>query len=554
MVALAHHGDVVTTYAVASAVVAAAFVIAGFSLYAAGWLAVRDPATGSLSSLCVLASAAWLAPALVGWEGGPPVARSIGLVAAPFLVPVLAHIAAAGPTGRLNGTLRRVAVVATYGLTTLVSIGYAITWNPFRDPRCWSDCTDNAFLLIGSPVAAQWIEQARLTTVVVVGVGTLIAVTRQLATATAIVRAVAWPVVVPAALATAAEAAYAAARLGDPAEGPERDLLVRLFLARAAALTTLAAGAIWLLWRWRRRRAAFVTLVNELDGPRGTGSLQAALSRLLGDPSLTVAYWLPHIERYVDRSGHQVQPRAGPGRAVTSIVRDGAPLAVVSYERDLIDDRALRHQIGAAALLAIDNERLSAELLAHLEDLRASQKRIIMAADAARRSIERDLHDGPQQRLLAVLYELRLARSDPFLSSERAAALDGLINAAQRSLVDLRELAHGIFPAILEESGLEAALWTLADQATTVIQIGAMPDRRLPAAAEQAAYLVVTETLAMNRPAGLTIQAGTLGDRLVLQLDGTQGAPTQYLLDRIGAADGTLIYKNGTLHAEIPCG
>ena len=554
MVALAHHGEVVTTYAAASAVAAAAFVVAGFGLDAAGCLAVRDLATGSLSALCILASAAWLAPALVGWEGGPPLARSLGLVAAPFIVPVLAHVAAAAPTGRVTGVPRRIAVAAAYGLTTLVSVGYAITWDPFRDPRCWSNCTTNVFLLPGDPGGARSIEQARLATVVVIGVGTLTAVTWQLATATAIARAAGWPITPAAALASTTEAVYAAARLGDRAEGPESNLFVGLFLARAAALTALAAGVIWFLWQRRRRRAAFVALVNGLDEPRGTGSLQATLSRLLGDPSLTVAYWLPRVERYVDRSGHRVQPHAGQGRALTSIVRDGAPLAVVSHERDLIDDRTLRQQIGSAALLAIDNERLSAELLAHLEDLRASQRRIITAADSARRSIERDLHDGAQQRLLAVLYELRLARSDASVHGEQAAALDGLIDAAQRSLVDLRELAHGIFPTILEESGLEAALWTLADQATIVIQIGAMPDRRLPAATEQAAYLVVTETLATNRPAGLTVRASTLGDTLVLELDGTSGAPTQYLLDRIGAADGTLIYKNGTLHAEIPCG
>lgn len=219
MVALAHHGDVVTTYAAASAGAAAAFVVAGFGLYAAGWLAVRDPATGSLSALCVLASAAWLAPALVGWEGGPPLARSIGIVAAPFLVPVVAHIAAAAPTGRVNGAPRRIAVAAAYGLTTLASVGYAITWDPFRDPRCWSDCTDNAFVLTGNPGGARLIEQARLATVVLIGVGTLITVTWQLTTATAIARAVASPIILPAALASAAEAVYAAARLGDPAEG-----------------------------------------------------------------------------------------------------------------------------------------------------------------------------------------------------------------------------------------------------------------------------------------------------------------------------------------------
>lgn len=132
--------------------------------------------------------------------------------------------------------------------------------------------------------------------------------------------------------------------------------------------------------------------------------------------------------------------------------------------------------------------------------------------------------------------------------------LDRLIGAAQQSLIDLRELAHGIFPTILEESGLEAALWTLADQAGTVIQIDAMPHRWLPAATEQAAYLVVTETLTTAPSAGLTVRASALGDVLVLQLDGPKAAPTQYLLDRIGAADGTLTYHDGTLHAEIPCG
>jgi signal transduction histidine kinase len=489
--------------------------------------------------------------ALTGMDRTP---QSRVAIAASFLVPVLAHIAVAAPTGRVTGTPRRTAVAAAYGLTTLFSVGYAITWDPFRDRQCWSDCTDNAFLLAGNPAGARLIEEARLATVVAVGVFTLIAVTWQFATATAIARAVGWPIALPAALASTSEAVYAAARLGDRAEGPERDLFVGVFLARAACLTALAAGVIWFLWQRRRRRAAFVTLVDALGKLPGTGSLQATLSRLLGDPSLTVSYWLPRVERYVDRSGRQVHPRAEPGRALTSIVRDGVPLAIVAHERDVIDDRTLRLKIGSAALLAIDNERLSAELLAHLEDLRASQRRIITAADTARRSIERDLHDGAQQRLLVVLYELRLARADPAVHGEEAAALDRLIGAAQQSLVDLRELAHGIFPTILEESGLEAALWTLADQASTVIQIDAMPDRRLPAAIEQAAYLVVTETLATAPSAGLTVHASAPGDVLVLQLDGPQAAPTQYLLDRIGAADGTLTYHDGTLHAEVPCG
>jgi signal transduction histidine kinase len=554
--ALAQHSGMATTYAAASAAAMAAFLIAGLGLVVAGWLAARDPGTGWLSALCVLASAAWLAPALVGWEGGPPLVRSLGIIATPFLVPVLAHLVLAAPTGRVRGVRRRTAVATTYGLTTLASVGYVISWDPFWDRYCWSDCTDNALLLAGDPVRTRLIEQAWLSTVVAVGVLTLVAAFWRLATATAIARAVGWPVIVPAALASTLEAVYAVARLANRAEGPDRELFMRSFLARATALTALTAGVLWFLWRRRRRAAGFVTLVNELDRSAGTGSLQATLSRAVGDPSLTVAYWLPRIERYVNRSGQQVHPRAEPGRALTSIVRDGAPLAVVSHERDILDDHTLRQRVGSAALLAIDNERLAAELLAHLEDLRASQRRIVAAADHARRRIERDLHDGAQQRLLAVLYELRLARSEPTRHDHDAAALDALIDTAQQSLAELRDLAHGIFPAILEEAGLEAALWTLADQATTMVQIGTMPDRRLPAATEQVAYLVVTETVAATRPGagGLSIDASLRGDTLVLDLDGPQAPPSQYLLDRIGACDGSLTHQARALHVEVPCG
>jgi signal transduction histidine kinase len=493
----------------------------------------------------------------VGWEGGPPLVRSIGVIATPLLVPVLAHIALAAPAGRVVGALRRTVVATTYGLTILFSVGYTISWDPFRDRYCWSDCSDNVFLLTGDPGRARLMERAWLAAVVGVGVFVLGAAVRQLVAASAAARAVGSPVIVPAALASTAEAAYAAARLGDRAESPASDLFVGLFLTRAAALTALTAGVIWFLGRRRRRHAALVALVNELGSPAGTASLQATLSRLLGDPSLTVAYWLPGTRRYVNRSGHRIYPRADPGHALTSIVRGGAQLAVISHERDIVDDRVLRRRIGPAALLAIDNERLSAELLTHLEDLRASQRRIIAAADEARRCIERDLHDGAQQRLLAVLYELRLARSESDRhDAEETAALDELIDATRQSLGELRDLAHGIFPAVLEESGLEAALWTLADQATTIVHLGSMPDRRLPAAAEQTAYVIVAETLATIRTTGgvLTVSAGTSGNRLVLRIDGPPVPPTQYLLDRVGASDGTMTYEAGTLHAEIPCG
>ncbi|MEV6489219.1 histidine kinase [Actinoplanes sp. NPDC051633] len=555
MTALVRESGVETTYAGASAVPAAAFLTAGVGLVAAGWLAVRVMGTGWLSSLCVAASVTWLSPALIGWEDGPSAARTAGMIAAPFLVPVLAHLVVAAPTGAIGGGVRRGMVASAYLITATASIGHTITWDPFRDQYCWSNCTDNALLLAGNSRLTRAAELGWLGAVVAIGAVILVTAAWRLTTATPVARSAAWPIIAPAALGSVAEAAYAAVRLGTPQEDPGRDLFAAIFLIRAAALTALAVGVAWFLWQRHLRNAALVSLVSELGEPAGAGSLQTTLARSIGDPTLTVAYWLPETQRYVDRSGHLVHPVAGRDRASTAIVRDGVELAVVSHERDILDHRALRRRIGSAALLAIDNDRLAAELLAHLDDLGASQRRIVTAADEARRRIERDLHDGAQQRLLAVLYELRLAASDPGLEEDERAALDASIAATHRLLADLRELAHGIFPAVLEESGLEAALWTLADQATTNLHIGAMPDRRLPAATEQAAYLVVVETLAGSADASsLTVSAHRHDDQLRLCIDGAAVPPSQYVLDRVGAADGIVRHRAGALQLEIPCG
>ena len=135
-------------------------------------------------------------------------------------------------------------------------------------------------------------------------------------------------------------------------------------------------------------------------------------------------------------------------------------MALVIHDAALSGARELEREIGAAARLAVDNERLRAEVLAQLEDLRASRARIVEAGDSARRRIERDLHDGAQQRLLTLSYELRLARADAEADGDEALApllaVDG--EEVQAALAELRDLAHGIYPAILTEAGLGPAL------------------------------------------------------------------------------------------------
>ncbi len=200
---------------------------------------------------------------------------------------------------------------------------------------------------------------------------------------------------------------------------------------------------------------------------------------------------MPGSQAYVDAEGRPVHEPAAGARATTPIVRNGEPVAVVIHDRALPGAQELEREIGAAARLAVDNERLRAETLAQLEDLRSSRARIVEAGDSARRRIERDLHDGAQQRLLTLSYELRLARAaaeaagDIRLAAELAASSEEV----QAALEELRELAHGIYPVILTEAGLGPALETLADGAPLPVEVGKLPGERFPAAVERAAYV-----------------------------------------------------------------
>src|SRR5207249_4829505 len=152
---------------------------------------------------------------------------------------------------------------------------------------------------------------------------------------------------------------------------------------------------------------------------------------------------------------------------------------------------------GAAARLALENERLQAELRAQLAELRASRARIVSAGDEERRRLERDLHDGAQQRLLSLGLALQLARAklgpDANGAAELVAEADGELRAA---LDELRELARGIHPAVLSEQGLAAALKTLAERSPILVTIAEVPDQRLSTPAEAAAYFLVSEALA----------------------------------------------------------
>jgi signal transduction histidine kinase len=336
-------------------------------------------------------------------------------------------------------------------------------------------------------------------------------------------------------------------------------------VAYLAAFAALPFAFLVALLRTRASRAEAVgELVERLSGDHGRGGLRAALAEALDDPALELAYWLPERECYVDAGGRTLA-RGEDGRTWTEIAHDGRRLAAVIHDPALSPQPAT----GAAIALALQRERLEAALRANVLELRASRARIVEAGDDARRRIERDLHDGAQQRLVSLLLNLQLERRR-LMDGAAAPLLDETERELADALIELRALAAGILPPALTDHGLDAAVHELADRSPLPVAVVAMPERRLPAHVAIAAYFVIAEALtnaAKHAQASrATISAVTTDDRVRVEIadDGIGGASAEAgsglrgLADRIEALDGrlTIVSHAGagtTVRAELPC-
>jgi signal transduction histidine kinase len=546
-----------TTYAGRSGLAATLTVVAGLALVVAGLVTAFGRRAGRIGDLAVLAGLVWFAPVWVGWDRGPSLVRSLGMLIAGFTFPLLLHLVVAYPSGRVQEVAARTLIAAAYLEAAVVALGRALFRDPFYDPNCWANCTDKLFLLHSLPglaraieVADRWFTAAAAAALVTLCAWRLLRDSRP-------ARRALLPVALPAILLAATVVAHAVALQRRPLEDPSDRTFRTIFVIGCAAVILLAAGLVWATVRTRVQRRAVARIATNLGQAPPPGSVQAALAEAVGDPELQIAYWLPDSRRHVDASGRPVaEPIAGPGQAVTALVRDGRQIAVVSHTAALAD-----LELGAAVRLALENERLQAEALAQLDQLRASRVRIVETGDSERRRLERDLHDGAQQRLLALSYDLRLARAQAQADgdSHTESLLTQATDQAQAALGELRELAHGIYPAILTEAGLLAALATLADAAPLPVEIRDADQGRYPAAVETAAYDLVAEALddAAGRGAShATVSAMQHGGRLVItvQDDGTDRTSSMVQpADRVGALGGRLAVEPTRLRAELPC-
>jgi signal transduction histidine kinase len=549
-----------TTHAGASSAAGVADLAAGLGLLGAGvavWL--FRPGSGYGLLAVSMAGLAWLAADWVGWEGGPPVARSLAMVVEPLFLAFVVHLVLAAPGGRLRSRRRRIAVGAIYAVAAIVTVGRALFRHPFLDPYCWSNCRDNVFLLSAQADVARALDGTWILFSLAVGLLLAALAIQQLAAATPTARRSMWPILVPGLLLGAAIGAHALALLRQRLESPRDLVFSSLFQIRAWAAVGLAVGVVLVAVRAWRARTTLARLAADLGEAPAPGSLGLALARATGDPSFEVVYPLPGSGRYVDASGTTVDlPTTGSGRAVTPIVRNGREVALVVHDAATVDPEQLRMQIGAAARLAVENERLQAEVLTQLQDLRASRARVVEAGDAERRRLERNLHDGAQQRVLALSYDLRLARAGAEAAGapELTALLTSAEEAAQVAIDELRELAHGIYPAILTEAGIGPALWTLADSAPLPVEFGELPEDRFVEAVERTAFVVASEAIDAAGRLGSThvaVRVFRHDDRLILEVERAGPGPFVHLADRVGALGGRFTADASLMRAELPC-
>ncbi|MEO5704677.1 MAG: histidine kinase [Candidatus Limnocylindrales bacterium] len=530
--------------------------IAGFGLVATGLagLLVRGSTT---SPIVILLGVQWLAADVAGWQEGSILVRSAAMLLLPLAVPLLAQLVLAQLNAVRAQPVGRRALAAAYLVFASTSAVHALTWDPTLDPSCWMQCAGNPFLVAPLPGMARalevgWMAGSLAGGLVIVAIAAVAMRSRP-------ARARGAPTLLPALLAALALSGSGLLGLVRPPEVPEDYLFAGAFALRALAWSTLAAGLAWSTWATWRRGRALERLAAELSDSPDPGSFQSALRRSIGDPEIEVAYWQPTYGRYVDVEGREVDP-ARTARAVSTIARNGAPVALVLHDPALSGTRKLEDEIGSAARVALDNERLRSEILAQLDDIRRARERIVNTGDAARRRLERDLHDGVQQHVLAAAYELQLAQAPAGEdASARGAVLPAALETARLVLREIRSLAQGIHPLILTEGGLAAALDTFAEETPIPLELDVRRGERYPEHIETTAYAVVTEAVDDAGSRGATycsVEAGVVDGRLILRVedDGEPNVwPPTLIADRIGALGGTIIQEPGGLTVELAC-
>jgi signal transduction histidine kinase len=332
----------------------------------------------------------------------------------------------------------------------------------------------------------------------------------------------------------------------------------RLWLLQALAIWLVAFGVLWQRIDARRIRAALTRVVVELANSPRPGGLRDTLANTLGDPDLELLH--ADGDGWIDGNGRgrrrAQNAEAGRRSTVTELVRDGAVVAALVHRPGLLDDTRLVRELDRSARLALEHDRLHAQLHAQLARLRASRGQIVALADSERRRLERDLHDGAQQTLASLAMALGLAGADT-TDPQRAERLGRAQGAVRAALANVRARAHAISPAALTDGGLAAALDVLAEWAPE-LEITRLPAERFDPAVESAAYFAVA-SLERAVAGPIVVDASLERGTLILEVR-TAETPGSLIdvEDRVGALDGRLDVEqlpdgSTVVRVALPC-
>jgi signal transduction histidine kinase len=530
-------------------------VLVGWSFTASGLVIWGRRPKNRLGPLMVVVGLGWL----VGWlliQSDSSLLFTAGIWLSDAWVVLFVLFLAAFPSGRLASKRDALLVAPFFFAFVLLELAWLLFFDPGESPG-------NALLVWPNVEVADAID----VTGRAIGVAGAIVLTAVLArrwlAASPPLRRVLTPVLVGGVSILLSASRVVLDRVTGRLETIE---MIELAVLVAVPLAVVAG-----LLRARLARSAVGDIFVELHEFHAAADLRNALARALGDPSLGLVFWVPQYETYVDVDGLPTAlPAEGSGRVATLVEQGGRRVAALVHDPSLRDEPELVGAVTAAAGITLENERLQADLRARLEELRGSRARIVEAGDAERRRLERNLHDGAQQRLVSLALAVRLAELRLNPDSETKEVFGYVEAELAQSLDELRALAHGIHPGIVSDHGLEVALEAVVARTHVPVRLAVDLEERPPEAVEVAAYYVVCEALTnvakYAQASAASVQAAWVDGQLVVEVadDGVGGANTSNgsglrgLADRVEALGGRLRVWSplggGTrIKAEIPC-
>ncbi len=488
---------------------------------------------------------------------------SIGRVSFWFVEPVIAFLALTFPAGEFKTRVEKASFWAVAGIAVLLYFPTAFLVERYPVPSpyasCTTSCPKNAFMLLDDePRAAHALiypTREFAAALAFFAVAALLAI--RLRKAPMVMRRPLAPVLALTTLFAVTLAAYFLVRRASPTSSALD------FIGWLHILTLPGIGLAVLTGLLRRKvfeATALQRLAFRLRDHPEANELRRVLGEVLGDPSLEIVYRGRDPDEWVDAEGRRVDPpRETAWRCITEVYGGNHPVAALLYDRGLRDERELVAAAGSFALASLENTRLAAQVETSLDELQESRARIQAAADNERMRIERNLHDGAQQRLVALRMRLELAakltKRDPRRSSTLLLELG---RELQEALEEVRSLARGIYPSVLADRGLEEALVAVARREPIATTIDAQDVSRYPTEVESAVYFCCLEALqnvAKHAQGATSVWISLVDDgalRFAVVDDGagfseeapSTGTGVTHMRDRLAAVGGVLTIRS----------